>query len=64
MQITINGENEQIAEEGVTVTRLLEIKNVESPDMVSVQVNGVFCCNNAEVRLYEQTVEISTYVGK
>ena len=41
MQITINGEPESIPEEGWSITRLLQFKNVESPDMVSVQLNGV-----------------------
>ncbi|HIJ77764.1 MAG: sulfur carrier protein ThiS [Desulfobulbaceae bacterium] len=42
MQITVNGEIEQLNDTGVTISRLLEIKQVESPDMVSVQHNGVF----------------------
>jgi sulfur carrier protein len=42
MQITINGEPEQFDEESLSVARLLEAKNVESPEMVSVQVNGEF----------------------
>jgi len=40
MRITINGEVEDIEATDVTIARLLEIKKVESPDMVSVQVNG------------------------
>jgi len=40
MRITINGEVEDIEAKDVTIARLLEIKKVESPDMVSVQVNG------------------------
>ncbi|HFQ80011.1 MAG TPA: sulfur carrier protein ThiS [Desulfobacterales bacterium] len=39
MRIIINGEAEEINEAELTVSRLLSIKNVESPDMVSVQVN-------------------------
>jgi len=42
MQVNINGEPEQIAREELTVTQLLDAKNVESPDMVSVQLNGEF----------------------
>lgn len=41
MQIKINGEAESIPEKGLSITRLLQFKNVESPDMVSVQLNGV-----------------------
>lgn len=39
MQITINGEPEQITEANLTLARLLKINKVESPDMVSVQLN-------------------------
>lgn len=40
MQITINGEAEQFSLTSLNITKLLELKNVESPDMVSVQLNG------------------------
>lgn len=40
MQITINGEKTEIATEEIPVTGLLKMKDVDSPDMVSVQVNG------------------------
>lgn len=36
----INGETETIDEKEVSISRLLAIKQVESPDMVSVQLNG------------------------
>ena len=39
MLITINGEVIQIAETNLTIARLLEIKRVESPAMVSVVLN-------------------------
>jgi sulfur carrier protein len=39
MQIKINGEIEKITETNLTITRLLEIKKVESPDLVSVLLN-------------------------
>lgn len=42
MQITINGETEQLKKFPLSITELLEIKDVESPDMVSVQLNGEF----------------------
>ena len=32
---------ESIPEEHLSISRLLQLKNVESPDMVSVQLNGV-----------------------
>nr|MBF0222781.1 sulfur carrier protein ThiS [Desulfobulbaceae bacterium] len=40
MQIRINGEDEQLEKSGVSISELLIIKKVESPDMVSVQLNG------------------------
>ena len=40
MQISINGEERQISSDSLTISGLLEIEKVESPEMVSVQVNG------------------------
>ena len=40
MQISINGEKKQIGNESLTISVLLEMEKVESPEMVSVQVNG------------------------
>ena len=40
MQVKINGEPESIPKERVSITHLLQLKKVESPDMVSVQLNG------------------------
>ena len=40
MKLTINGNEEDIQEEKTTITGLLKIKNVEMPDMVSVELNG------------------------
>ena len=40
MQISINGERRQIEGDGLTISVLLEKEKVESPEMVSVQLNG------------------------
>ena len=48
MEITVNGEPQLIANNEATISRLLELRQVESPDMVAVQLNGEF-------------VEISSY---
>ena len=40
MQIKINGEMEKLEKSGLTISELLIIKKVESPNMVSVQLNG------------------------
>ena len=54
MQITINGELEQIAETNLTIARLLEIKRVESPDLVSVLLN-----DEIVDRAHYETIKIS-----
>jgi len=41
MNIKVNGEVKEI-KDGVSVTEMLKIENVEMPDMVSVQLNGEF----------------------
>ena len=40
MRIRINGELEQLDGQDVCITDLLALKKVESPEMVSVQLNG------------------------
>ncbi len=40
MNVKINGEADTINREDVSVLELLKLKDVEMPDMVSVQVNG------------------------
>lgn len=40
MKLTINGNLEEIPGELTTVQDLLSVKKVESPDMVSVELNG------------------------
>lgn len=42
MQIMVNGEAKDFTEEQVNVSLVLTRQNVESPDMVAVQVNGAF----------------------
>ena len=54
MQIKINGEIEKIAETNITITRLLEIKEVESPDLVSVLLN-----DEIVDRAHYETIKIS-----
>ena len=54
MQITINGEQMQIAETNLTIARLLEIKRVESPDLVSVLLN-----DEIVDRTHYETIKIS-----
>ena len=42
MQITVNGENNELEEIEVNLLKLLELRKVESPEMVAVQLNGEF----------------------
>lgn len=42
MQITVNGEANDFEEAEVNLSKLLELRKVESPEMVAVQVNGEF----------------------
>lgn len=42
MEITVNGESQLMSDNEATISRLLEISKVESPEMVAVQLNGVF----------------------
>ncbi|MGM0369764.1 MAG: sulfur carrier protein ThiS [Bacillota bacterium] len=39
MKVKINGEQVELEEE-LTVTELLEVRDVDMPDMVSVELNG------------------------
>ncbi len=42
MRITVNGEVRDFPGDEVTVSQVLAQQQVESPDMVAVQVNGAF----------------------
>ena len=42
MQVVVNGSTEQLPDSALTIAELLKINGVESPDMVSVQLNGEF----------------------
>jgi len=51
MQIKVNGENNELDEIEVNLSRLLELRKVESPEMVAVQLNGEF----VEINNYSDT---------
>lgn len=40
LNVMINGEKETIEGAEISVTKLLEVKEVKMPDMVSVELNG------------------------
>lgn len=42
MQVVVNGNTEHLPDPAITIADLLKLSDVESPDMVSVQLNGEF----------------------
>jgi sulfur carrier protein len=50
MNVKVNGEERVVGEENISVSRLLELSNVDMPDMVSVQLNGGFVEREAFAR--------------
>jgi len=51
MQITVNGESSELKEIEVNLLKLLKLRQVESPEMVAVQLNGEF----VEMNSYSST---------
>ena len=51
MQITVNGESGELKDIEVNLLQLLELRKVESPEMVAVQLNGKF----VEMSCYSST---------
>jgi sulfur carrier protein len=46
MEISVNGEKKKMSEQSITIAKLLIDFKVESPDMVSVQLNDKFVPRN------------------
>jgi len=42
MEIQINGERKNLADDSWNISKLLVVENVKDPEMVSVQLNGEF----------------------
>lgn len=42
MDIVVNGETQKVADSSLSIAGLLDLNHVESPEMVSVQLNGEF----------------------
>ena len=40
MKVLINGNEEVIDNNSITITQLLQLKNIKMPEMVSVELNG------------------------
>jgi len=52
MKLIINGKEETLQQEKISISDLLKIKNVEMPDMVSVQLNEEFIDKNKYQEIY------------
>lgn len=52
MQITVNGETNELDESSVSLDTLLKIRLVESPEMVAVQLNGEFVAMDSYASTY------------
>ena len=66
MQITVNGEVNELHETDVNLARFLEIRRVESPEMVAVQLNGEFVDIGSYLSTYLKTgddVEFLYFMG-
>lgn len=66
MRILINGESEQLEGNKLSVLNLLEFKNVESPDMVAVQLNGEFIEKNSYATTFiaeDDSLEFLYFMG-
>jgi sulfur carrier protein len=42
MKLTVNGETNELLDPEINLSKLLEIRRVESPEMIAVQLNGEF----------------------
>ena len=52
MNIKVNGKDQSIQNNAVTVLELLKSNNVESVEMISVQLNGNFIDKNDFIKIY------------
>ena len=52
MNIKVNGKDQSVQDNAVTVLELLKSNNVESVEMISVQLNGNFIDKNDFIKIY------------
>ena len=52
MNIKVNGKDQSMQNNAVTVLELLKSNNVESVEMISVQLNGNFIDKNNFIKIY------------
>ncbi|MEJ5351145.1 MAG: sulfur carrier protein ThiS [Melioribacteraceae bacterium] len=66
MELTINGQSENIEKDSLTIIELLKIKNVEMPEMVSVELNGEIVDRNDYDKITlkdKDTIEFLYFMG-
>jgi sulfur carrier protein len=66
MQITVNGEAKELNVKAINLLKLLELRKVESPEMVAVQLNGEFVEMNSYSSTYLKSgddVEFLFFMG-
>jgi sulfur carrier protein len=66
MQITVNGETNELKEIDLNLSKLLVLRKVESPEMVAVQLNGQFVEMNNYSSTYLKTgddIEFLFFMG-
>ncbi|MFC1843307.1 sulfur carrier protein ThiS [Thermodesulfobacteriota bacterium] len=66
MQITVNGESSEFKDIEINLSKLLELRKVESPEMVAVQLNGQFIEMNSYSSTYLKsgdTIEFLFFMG-
>jgi sulfur carrier protein len=66
MTLNINGEQQTLVRESLTVAELLVVNKVESPDVVTVQINGKFLQRSlfGSARIHEgDAVDFLYYLG-
>lgn len=62
MKLIINGKEEIFEQEKITISDLLKIKNVEMPDMVSVQLNEEFIEKNNYQEIYLKDSDVIDFL--
>lgn len=66
MRFSVNGEQNEIDDVRVNISKLLKLRQVESPEMVAVQVNGEFVAMKNYSSTYLKTgddVEFLYFMG-
>ena len=66
MKTIINGKEEELADQEISITYLLKLKKVKMPEMVSVELNGEFLDRDKFDTIYvkeDDKIEFVYYMG-